>query len=294
MTQSALRFRKVPAFVLETLADRAFTSRELMVYLACIHLANYTAPRRVRASVATIAQAAGIHRQHATQALRSLARSTSERPAVIDYQPGVNQHATAVVTIIESPAACPVAVHAEDAACPETVHLTVHPTVQARPPLARETSPLEPRANRTSARSYDDEYLEQQALRIEQAHKRDVDRTRLALIASESDLPPARFTYAVTDLVSRPAGTVRSPLALLPSIVEDVRVDYAAELRATEFRNRPDCTNPECVSGHVYDPERDEASQCTRCKGSGKKPLPEQPSETSHYERNEHVTEPQL
>lgn len=286
-------FRKVPAFVLESLADHAFTARELRVYLACVFLANYTEPRRVRASVATIAQTAGIQRQHAGSALRSLAVPNAKRPAVIEYESGLNQYVTAVVTIVESSSACPETVHPERVACPEAVHVTVHPTVQARTSVARETSPIEPRANRTSARSYDDECLEQQALRIEQAHKRAVDRPALARIASESDLPPERFAYAVTDLVSRPRGTVRSPLALLGRIVEDARADYETELRAIEFRKRPDCS---ACGGNAHvpvdstDPDSPYKT-CPYCEGSGKEPTTEELLPSSPDERSTNDTE---
>lgn len=215
---SAQRFAKVPALVLDHLA--AFSYRELRAYLACAHLANYREPRTVRASVGEIASTAGLQRSHTSEALRSLSAATDDRPAVIVYTPGRNQHTSATVLLIDG-AACPDTGQADGAGCTETGHPAGHPTGQARNGSPAESGPLEPESQRKS--SSEAEHI-REAVRLLQGRSGapiTAEKVAEAIAKAAADAMPSEIMRAAEGVAG--AEHVKSALALFGLKLGDVR-----------------------------------------------------------------------
>lgn len=226
-------FAKTPMFALEVAP--CLTHQELRTYLACLRLAGFKTPRQVRAAVGTIADAAHIDRAHANRALIALSSARDDRPALVTYQPGKNQYAPAVVTILESgcavsahpeTAACAISAHPNEAACAESAHPTAHPTAHPRHPLSAETGLLEPESQREEqqAAGLFCEIAELLSRRSSRAiPPEQVERT-VACFAS--DLLPSEIRRAAEGVAG--ADVVRSPLALFRLKLGDERESRVA------------------------------------------------------------------
>lgn len=226
-------FAKMPMFAIE--AAPRLTHQELRTYLACLGLACYSAPRRVRASVGTIADAAHIDRAHANRALIALSSSRDDRPALVTYKPGKNQYAPAMVTILESgcaesahpqTVACAVTAHPNATACAVLAHPTAHPKAHPRHLLSAETSLLEPESQREEQLAA--ELFREIAELLSRMSPRAItpEQVERAVASSASDLMPSEISRAA-DGVAR-AAVVRSPLALFRLKLADERAARVA------------------------------------------------------------------
>jgi hypothetical protein len=215
---AAQRFAKVPAHALEAIPRGAFTYRQLVTYLACCHLATYTEPRTVRASVGAVAEAAGIDRTGANRALLALEQASDVRPALITYRRGKNQHTPAVITMLDGPA-CVDSAQPDSDACATDAHPNAHPDAHPRHALPAQTSPLEPESQRKNKQQ--PEHIIEAARRISRWSGRNVTAEQVGKIAADSR--PSELRRAVESLVSRDASDVRSPLAVLKLAVADER-----------------------------------------------------------------------
>jgi hypothetical protein len=96
-------FRKLPTFALDLYLARKLTELEWRVYVAIIRHARFNqTPRQLECGSAYIASVIGSDRSNVHKALKGLSRHSAERPALLVYRRGANQHAPSVIEVIET------------------------------------------------------------------------------------------------------------------------------------------------------------------------------------------------